>query len=76
MTSMDTTVITVTPADFGLGESDRVTMVDSEYTVDSSTGDLHVFRKGHGNIASFPKDHWRAVIRGGSIAFNGTQVTT
>ena len=72
---MDTTVITVESANYGLGESYRVTLVDTEYKVDER-GDLHVYRKPDGNVASFPRDHWRAVIRGGSIAWNGDDKLT
>ena len=60
---MDTTVITAASADYGVGDTDRVTFVDSQYTV-GEQGDLHVFRRPEGNIGSFPKGAWRAVIRG------------
>lgn len=61
---MDITVITVEPADYGVGESDRVTFVGSKYHV-SEDGTLHIQGGGHqGNVAAFPRGHWRAVVRG------------
>lgn len=72
---MDTTVITFEEADFGVGASDRVTFPGSKYTVDER-GDLHVHKDGEGNVGSFPTGSWRAVIRGGSIDFDGTRVTS
>lgn len=60
---MDTTVITVDETDFGVGASDRVTLVDSNFTVDER-GDLFVFRKESGNVGAFPSGTWRAVVRG------------
>jgi hypothetical protein len=62
-TSMDTTVITVGETDYGVGASDRVTFVDSDFMVDER-GDLYVYRKPGGNVGSFPHSTWRAVVRG------------
>lgn len=59
---MDTTVITVESADYGVGSTDRVVFVDSKYVIDD-TGTLHVHR-GEGNVGSFPRGAWRAVLRG------------
>jgi hypothetical protein len=61
-TIMDTTVITVEPADYGVGATDRVTLVDSKFTVDER-GDLYVYC-GDGNVGAFPHGSWRAVLRG------------
>jgi hypothetical protein len=73
---MNTTVITVEEADFGVGLSDRVMFVDSKYTVDEQ-GFLHVFSEGGvGNVASFPSGSWRAVVRGNPQPSSGvTEVT-
>jgi len=59
---MDTTVITVESADYGVGETDRVTFVGSKYVIDER-GDLHVHNQT-GNVGSFPHGSWRAVLRG------------
>lgn len=61
-TTMDTTVITVEPADYGVGETDRVVFPDSKYVIDNENN-LHVHRP-EGNVGSFPAGKWRAVIRG------------
>lgn len=77
---MDTTVITVEPADYGVGVVDhRVVFVDSKYVIDDE-GNLHVHRqdtdRNAGNVGSFPKGCWRAVIRGDLVAADGlTQVS-
>ena len=68
---MDTTVITAASANYGVGDTDRVTFVDSQYTVDEQ-GDLHVYRRAEGNVGSFPKGEWRAVIRGNPQPSSGT----
>lgn len=61
---MDTTVITVDEADYGVGVTDRVVFVDSKYVIDDA-GTLHVHRQSSdGNVGSFPHGTWRAVLRG------------
>lgn len=67
---MDTTVITVDEADYGVGATDRVTFVDSKYTM-GEDGSLHVYRGQDGNVASFPPGKWRAVIRGNPVTARG-----
>ena len=74
---MDTTVITVEEADYGVGRTDRAVFPDSQYVVDER-GDLHIHRRDNaGNVGSFPAGSWRAVIRGNlQPANNGvTEVT-
>lgn len=61
---MDTTVITVDDADFGAGDCTRITFVDSKYVIDTDDGTLHVYRGDVGNVGSFPRGSWRAVVRG------------
>ena len=74
-TTLDTTVITVGETDYGLGESDRVTFVDTKYRVDEHDN-LHVYSDLIGNVGSFPREHWRAVSRGGSYSYNGAAKNT
>lgn len=70
---MDTTVVTVEPADYGVGETRRVTFPDSKYLVDER-GDLHIHGDS-GNVGAFPHGSWRAAIRGGVTTEAGrTQV--
>lgn len=73
---MDTTVITVEPTDYGVGETDRAVFVDSKYQVDP-IGTLHVYRKDEdGNVAAFAAGTWTTVLRGGVMVASagGTQV--
>lgn len=64
---MDTTVITVEPTDYGVGETDRVVFVDSKYQVDP-IGTLHVYRRDEdGNVAAFAAGTWTTVLRGGVL---------
>jgi hypothetical protein len=64
---MNTTVITVDVTDYGVGETDRVTFVDTKYHK-ADDGDLHIQRDNDGNIACFPKGTWRSVVRGRIVA--------
>lgn len=72
---MNVIVILNEPTEFVVGcTSDRVTFVDTKYTLDE--GDLHVYRDGDGNAASFPRGSWRAVVRGDVAVQSGrTEVT-
>lgn len=69
---MNTTVITVDAADFGAGDCSRITFVDSKYVVDSDDGTLHVYSGDVGNVGSFPRGSWRAVVRGDVASEDGT----
>ena len=61
---MKTTVITMKAMDYGVGPFDRVAFVDCKYTIDTE-GNLHIYRGGDdGNVGSFPRGEWRAVVRG------------
>ena len=68
---MNTTVITRDEMDYGPGPSNRITFVDSKYVVDKDTGALTVYR-GDGNVGTFPKDEWRAVLCGDVLSESGT----
>ncbi len=61
---MNTTVITVDAADYGVGTSDRVTFVDCTWHIDDQ-GTLHIKRENQrGNCAAFAAGTWVSVVEG------------
>lgn len=72
---MDTTVSTVEPEDFGVGEAVYVKFPDSKYLVDDR-GDLYVHRPEDGNVGTFPHGTWRAVVRGAVTTDAGLTAVT
>lgn len=67
--SVNTTVITAAPNDYGVGESDRIIIADVKYVVDDE-GYLHLHRQS-GNVATFPVGTWRAVVTGSVVSEAG-----
>ena len=55
--------------DYGVGKFDRVSFMDCKYRIDPE-GNLRVYSEGgsDGNVGSFPRGEWRAVVRGTTIA--------
>lgn len=75
--TVDTTVITLDPHDYGSGSTDRIVFHDCKYRVDDH-GTLNIFPADGtgGNVATFAPGAWASVIRGAVVAIGNSHPGT